>query len=32
MTQTGSIVLQTASGTFPLTVTIQPYTGEATAQ
>jgi prepilin-type N-terminal cleavage/methylation domain-containing protein len=32
MTQTGSIVLQTASGTFPVTVTIQPYTGEATAQ
>jgi prepilin-type N-terminal cleavage/methylation domain-containing protein len=32
MTQSGSIVLQTTSGTFPVTVTIQPYTGEAIAQ
>jgi len=32
MTQGGSIVLQTATGSFPVTVTIQPYTGEATAQ
>jgi prepilin-type N-terminal cleavage/methylation domain-containing protein len=31
MTQTGTIVLQTTGKQFPLTITIQPYTGEASA-